>query len=320
MDQRVQQVEKQVGDLQAALLATRKTRNLLVLSLLAVLVVAGVLFYRLGQRLQSEEYQTELGDAAQEYLEQNSPEYMREVQMLVDHVGPKVSDAFMDQAKKDMPLYAQAVDRQRELLMKNLEERLAIAINDHYEVTLKQSEEILIQEFPAADDDVTRRRVMENFRIALNRMVAKFYIDEFRTELQALYDTWDGFPVASVPDEGDLPLEDQLFGTLLNLVSLKLSSAGTEQLAAVDPVDAAVTVPVAPTDAPEETPPTDKPDTPAPDSGDTTPKANPAPPVGADTPDAPNTTGTPAPATPKPSTADADSSATSENDGGDSSN
>ena len=314
MDQRVKQVEKQVSDLQAALLATRQTRTVLLLSLLFVLTIAGVLFYRLGQRLRDAEYQAGLSKVAQEYLENNSAEYMREVQMLVDNVRPKLTDAFTDQAKKDMPLYTQAIDRERQALLDNLEERLAVAINDHYEATLQQYEAVLVQEFPAAENDLTRRRVMENFRRALNRMVGTFYIDQFRTELQTLYETWDEFPVASVPDEGDPALEDQLVGTLLNLVSLKLSSSGTD-LAEADPVDTPGTPPETP-EAPETVPPEDKPETPSPDKGNATPEDNAAPAADTDTPAA---TGTSAPTKPEPSDADSDS-ATSKGDSGDSAN
>lgn len=264
-DQRIQQVQNQVVQLQAALSATKQTRNLLVLSLLAVLAVAGVLFYQLGSRLQDEAYQTALGEAAQKYLEQNTGEYMREVQTLVDHVGPVVSDAFMTQVKQDTPLYTQAIDRQRELLMENLEERLALAINDHYDRTLDKYEDIIVQEFPAADDETVRRQVMENFRVSLNGMVKEFYIDEFRTELQTLYDTWDGFPIASVPDEGDLPLEDQLFGTLLNLLALKVSSSGVDVAADVESAAGTSTTPPESDTPPDpDTATTPEPTTPAP--------------------------------------------------------
>lgn len=282
-DQRIQKVQKQVADLQAALQSTKQTRNLLVLTLLSVLVIAGVLFYRLGQRLQDAAYQEALGAAAQAYLDQNTPEYMKEVQMLVDNVGPKLSDAFMEQVKTDTPHYAKALDRQRELLMENLENRMALALNDHYEKTLEEYESIIVEEFPAADDDKTRRRVMANFRVALNEMVEEFYIDEFRTELTALNDTWDGFPIVSSPDKGDLPVEDQLFGTLLNVLSLKISSSGVDVAADYDP--AAEAAGGQSTVTPDETPESDT--APAPADSETTPRADTAPANTDDTPDKP---------------------------------
>ena len=271
-DERIQNVQKQVTDLQNALQATRQTRNLLVLALLAVLGITGGLFYNLANRLQDAAYQEALGAAAQKYLDQNTAEYMKEVQLLVDHVGPNLSDAFMDQVKKDTPLYTQAIDKQRQLLMDNLEERLALTLDEHYEETLKNYEAIIVQEFPAAEDDTTRRRITENFRAALNEMVKEYYIEEFRTELQALYDAWDGFPIADTPDEGDLALEDQLVGTLLNLVSLKLSSSGTDVAAVTAPAsDTATPGGTTPDDVPDATSASEAPEesvTPAPDGDD----------------------------------------------------
>ena len=46
-----------------------------------------------------------------------------------------------------------------------------------------------------------------------------------------MYDTWDEFPVADAVDEGDVPMEDQLVGYLLELTTLKLSGKGGSLLA-----------------------------------------------------------------------------------------
>lgn len=232
IDARVQAVQGQVAALESALSASRKSRQIILVGLVAVIAVVAYLFYGLANQLRSEEYITKLSEEAQTYANDNADSYMREVKTLTDNVTPVITKAFYEQAKKDTPKLTLAMNKERELLMKNVQARLEKQINDQYAKVLADYEKILITEFPKAEDDNIRRRVMANFREAMNRMVKKFYADQFQEELQAMYDTWDEFPVADAADEGDVPLEDQLVGYLLELTTLKLSGKGGSLIAA----------------------------------------------------------------------------------------
>ncbi|MDA1163229.1 MAG: hypothetical protein O3B13_09020 [Planctomycetota bacterium] len=226
IDARVQAVRGQVAALEAALNASRKSRQIILLGLVAVIAVVAYLFYGLASRLRSEEYITNLSAEAQTYANNNADTYMREVKTLTDNVTPVITKAFYEQAKKDTPKLTLAMNKERELLMKNVQARLEKQINDQYAKILADYEEILLTEFPKVDDDIIRRRIMVNFREAMNRMVKRFYADQFQRELQAMYDTWDEFPIADAVEEGDVPMEDQLVGYLLELTTLKLSGKG----------------------------------------------------------------------------------------------
>jgi hypothetical protein len=72
---------------------------------------------------------------------------------------------------------------------------------------------------------------MENFQIALEKEVRRYYVDEFRQELQAMYDAWDGFPVADAPGKDEPRLEDQLIGSLLDLMVVKAARSSGVSLA-----------------------------------------------------------------------------------------
>jgi hypothetical protein len=139
-----------------------------------MVAVLGVIAYYcndLATKLQSEEYITSLGTEAQTYLDNNSAEYMKKVQTLSEKITPVITKAFYEQAKKDTPKLTLAMNKERELLMKNVQARLEKQINDQYAKVLTDYETILITEFPKAEDDNIRRRVMANFREAMNRMV-----------------------------------------------------------------------------------------------------------------------------------------------------
>lgn len=232
IDARVQAVQGQVAALESALSASRKSRQIILVGLVAVIAVVAYLFCGLANQLRSEEYITKLSEEAQTYANDNADSYMREVKTLTDNVTPVITKAFYAQAKKDTPKLTLAMNKERELLMKNVQARLEKQINDQYAKVLADYEKILVTEFPKAEDDNIRRRVMANFREAMNRMVKRFYADQFQEELQAMYDTWDEFPVADAVEEGDVPLEDQLVGYLLELTTLKLSGKGGSLIAA----------------------------------------------------------------------------------------
>ena len=244
IDARVQAVQGQVAALEAALQASRKSRQIILFGLIAVIAVVSYLFYGLANQLRSEEYITSLSTEAQTYVDNNAAEYMKEVQTLTENVTPVITKAFYEQAKRDTPKLTLAMNKERELLMKNVRIRLEKQINDQYAKVLSQYEEILQQEFPKADDDIVRRRIMANFREAMNRMVKRFYAEQFERELQAMYNTWDGFPVADAVGEDDVAMEDQLVGYLLELMTMKASGTGsllaaekssTEEAPAADP-------------------------------------------------------------------------------------
>ena len=226
IDARVQAVQGQVAALEAALSASRKSRQIILFGLVAVIAFVAYLFYGLANQLRSEEYITKLSAEAQTYANNNADSYMREVKTLTDNVTPIITKAFYEQTKRDTPKLTLAMNKERALLMKNVQARLEKQINDQYAKVLADYEEILVKEFPKADDDLIRRRIMANFREAMNRMVKRFYADQFQRELQSMYDTWDEFPIADAVEKDDVALEDQLVGYLLELMTMKASGTG----------------------------------------------------------------------------------------------
>ena len=66
---------------------------------------------------------------------------------------------------------------------------------------------------------------------AMEQLVKKYYMDDFRDQLTALYTLWDEFDVAETPDEGDPALEDQLYGQFWELLSMKIRGTATADIA-----------------------------------------------------------------------------------------
>lgn len=221
IEQTVDAIQRKVQELDTSLKATRTTRSVIVGGFLVLIVVTGGLFYSLGRRVQDKSYQQELLAAARTRIESNSDLYMKQLHQFVDDATPVVTKAFYEQSKKDMPLYLDAISQERSRLLDNLEARLNEQVDSKYGTLLKQIEQNLVKDFPEASDPVVHDQMIANVRQALNRLVKRYYVDEFKQELAEMYEVWDSFPVAAAPDKDDPPLEDQLVGSLLDLMVMK---------------------------------------------------------------------------------------------------
>jgi len=230
VDQPAQSLEAQLANLEAALGSVKRTRRIIVVLFLAFIVLVGFMLVSIANEFTSEKYREDLIAAAEKQLELNTPDYMREVETLAKEVTPVVTKAFYSQVKKDTPLYAGAFDREKEILAKNLRTRIEQQVNDYYDSALDKYEAELVKSFPKAQDENVRRRLKANLRRSLNELVKQFYADELERELTELYEVWETFPPADIPDEGELPLEDQLLGYLFEMLTIKMSGHGTNIL------------------------------------------------------------------------------------------
>jgi hypothetical protein len=164
---------------------------------------------------------------AQERLAERNPFIMSEVQKLVDHSAPIVSQAFCEQTKKDLPAFLQAAGAERDTFVEELQKRLNERLTVHHQKLLARYMNVLREEFPAVRDEKLHEAMMANLQTTVDALVRKYYVEELRTELLALYGQWDDFPVAPPVADGEPPLEDQLLANLLDLLKLKLAQSPT---------------------------------------------------------------------------------------------
>lgn len=222
------QIEALIRDCAALTEALAKARRVRQMVFFAVVVFVGaacVMFYNLGTRLGGDEYKTDLLKEAQGRLANNSEQYMREVQTLVDRSTPVLTAAFSAQVKKDLPKFLKAVETERDQLAKDLQVEMTQQIEGRYAKVLGGHRAVLEAEFPMVKDPVLYGRMMENLDAAMDRLVKKYYVDEMNGQLTALYDSWDHYPPADLPGPGAPSLEDEFIGVLLELLSHKLTHA-----------------------------------------------------------------------------------------------
>ena len=225
---RVEAVERQATAIEASLSASLWIRRVLVLGFVAFLCVFGYLFYRLAADFQKKENLDQLVAKFQQRLEETTLDKLqREVRSLVDTAQPVLTEAFTAQAKKDESKYAAALEQEREVFLQNLQQRLQDQLNERYHGILDEHRAVLKEEFPNLTDEQLGL-MAENIQKAAEQLIQKYYVDRMHDELEDMFAIWDEFPVADPVGPNDIPLEDQLIGTLLEVLTMKLTGSGSD--------------------------------------------------------------------------------------------
>src|SRR5262245_33935848 len=148
--ERLEVLTRQLGDLErqsagliAAIERSGSVRRSLTYVVLALLVVFGLLYYQAGRALTENDKVYRLMRELQIRAEANRQTVMHEAQILVENTWPRVSNAFLDQFKNDMPIFMRKVEEQRDTLATNLQENLENTVGSHYERALAEHRAIL---------------------------------------------------------------------------------------------------------------------------------------------------------------------------------
>jgi hypothetical protein len=226
LSRQAEAVQRAAAALASATRRARGVRLCLVLAVVLVIAVICLKFHNLGMSVQSPEYLNKLTKVGQERLAKQSDRYMGEFQKLVDHTSPALTQAFSDQVKKDMPEFIKNAEKEKDTLAANLQEEFSKRVNSHYEKLLNQQEQLLKERFPTVKDPASHERMIKNIDKAVQRMVKKYSVDDFRRQIDEIVATWEHFPEAPIPKPGEPSLMDQFIPTLLQYAALRFSTSG----------------------------------------------------------------------------------------------
>ena len=213
---------EEVKAMKVAMRRASLTRLTLLLLVIAFLAVSIWMFYNLAMRFKSKENLDLLAAKANQRLNESTGPAMKQLQGLVDKCTPVLTKAFSEQAQADMPKYTEVLNGQRELLVKNLESRLGDRITARTEAAGDRYEAILREEFPQVDDSELIVQMYASIEQIMEKLVAKYYSDQIRQEVEGVAESWDDFEMADLPAEGEPPLEQQFLAALLQLAAYRL--------------------------------------------------------------------------------------------------
>lgn len=220
---RLDELQRRTEGLTAALERSRSSRRMIMLAFLAFVVVALMGFYSLGNRIQSAEYQQRLIAELQKSVASNQDTFASEAQKLVEGAAPVIQTAFSEQASKDMPLFMQVIDAQRTELVNTLTDQMTKKLEGHHHELVRRHQKLFQEEFPTVQNAEVRERMVGNVCLAFDRLVKKYYVDEFTRELKTMEVAWEDFPLADLPTKGEPPLEEQLKGSLMDLFAITVA-------------------------------------------------------------------------------------------------
>lgn len=220
---RLDELQRRSEDLTTAFEKSRSTRRLVMAAFLVFVIFASWRFYSLATMIKGEDYQKRLLDEVQKAVATNQDSFAREVQKLVDGATPIVTTAFSEQSKKDMPIFMGLIDEERAKLLESLTKSMGEKVTNHHDELLRRHEKLFVEEFPTMQNKDVRDRMIGNTSLALDRLVKKYYVDEFQKEFELMEKTWDEFPVADKPAEDEPPLDSQLVGELMDLLAIKFA-------------------------------------------------------------------------------------------------
>lgn len=220
---RLDELQRRTAGLTAALERSRSSRRMIMFAFLAFAVVALMGFYSLGNHIQSAEYQQRLIAELQKSVASNQDTFASEAQKLVEGAAPVIQTAFSEQASKDMPLFMQVIDSQRTELVSTLTDQMTTKLEGHHHELVRRHEKLFQEEFPTVQNAEVRERMVGNICLAFDRLVKKYYVDEFKRELKSMETAWEDFPLADQPAKGEASLEEQLKGSLMDLFAITVS-------------------------------------------------------------------------------------------------
>lgn len=226
LSQQSEAVQRASAGLTSALNRARGVRLCLVVAAVLLIGLICYKFYMLGMSVQSPEYQSTLLTTGQKRLAEKSGQYSKQVEMLIDKTSPALTKAFTEQINKDMPEFQKQLEKEKDILASNLQEEFNKRVNSYYEKLQTQQEAMLKEEFPAIKDPGTHEKMVKNIDKAVQNLVKRYFVDDFRKQIEEMQATWDHFPEADRPKSGEPSLMDQFIPTLLQYLAIQLSKGG----------------------------------------------------------------------------------------------
>lgn len=207
--------------------ALRQARiNLALIALMLLAFVAGVVYavWFAEHRLRQKEEQTLA--AVRERLARDMGPLPKELADLAGEVGPPVAIAFYERLKAEVPAYVHTVDEQSKELTEHVEATVRRDVQAQYHAARGRYRAILQEEFPEVTDPAQLDGMIARFEAVFNRLIQRYYVDQFRDLLTAAARRWNAIPPAAPPKPGEKPLADQLAEDVTAWLRLKMVERG----------------------------------------------------------------------------------------------
>lgn len=149
-------------------------------------------------------------EEAQERLDKHSEEITAEATELMQEAIPPITSAVYQQTQEDYPAYVQAVKTQGKEYLANVEDIFIAKVKAQYGDFLRAHRDVVKQEFPEHAGDENVEKILNDFEDTINKIVERYYLDEFRRETERTIALWNKFEPVEAPGPNAPSLQEQL--------------------------------------------------------------------------------------------------------------
>ena len=156
------------------------------------------------------EFTAKITAEVKERLSANSDAIFKEASSVAAETLPPLGDALFAQARSDYPQYMQTLDHEGVAYQQKVQDIFLEKVKAQYREYLRTHREILAEEFPQHASPERVDRLLREFEMAADKIVERYYLDEFQAEADKTVAYWREFKPVEPPGPHDPSLEEQL--------------------------------------------------------------------------------------------------------------
>ncbi|MEM9942106.1 MAG: hypothetical protein AAF939_11015 [Planctomycetota bacterium] len=195
-----------------------KVRKILFVLVLLFAVIAVFIFYRLFVEIRDNRI-TKIQQIISEQPEEFVQPLTREVVAIAEKEGPYLADVFRKQAQDDTKLYIEAIEKEQNTLVDNLQKKFEKKVLESYAMMLDEQEATLKKEFPVLRDPEKMKYLRKNMEDVYEKIGKRYFVDNLKEEMESLVSKLEKFP-ASTPNSDTIPVAEQIATEFLELVQM----------------------------------------------------------------------------------------------------
>lgn len=185
-----------------------RANNILLVVLIAVLGI-GWSYLMFGQSQMPIPKQAYLEEIEQR-LTKHQETIKTEAAAVAMEVIPPISQAIYEETRQDLPRYVEEIQDQGGLFTDHVQDLFIGKAQDQYRSYLRLHRQVLAEEFPNYADAESLDQITAEFERMLNRLVERYYLNEFENQIQVSEMYWARINPIPKADNGQLDLNQQL--------------------------------------------------------------------------------------------------------------
>ncbi|HCS51785.1 hypothetical protein [uncultured Rubinisphaera sp.] len=169
---------------------------------------------------------SEIEDRLQDHL----PAIQDATQKLVTEVSEPIGKAFYKQIQEDDSRYLKTVQIQGAEYGQNVEKLFIKAAQNQYRDYWQAHRKVLAEEFPEYADKEALDELIAEFERTSDKLIERYYADEFIEEGKTTAEYWSRFEPIEVPEDAQVDLEGQLLDYVADWTVLAFTDESSDQL------------------------------------------------------------------------------------------